>query len=83
MMRPVSEMPLSAARNMVRALRQGGFLPAAPPVSPLRGVLTLVLLGLVFGAVVYLLAVFAVPHLPDLVRLVQKDPPPTQFVRPA
>ena len=78
-----SEAPVSAARNMVRALREGGFFPAKPPVSPIRGIVSVVLVGLVFGAMVYLLAVFAVPHLPDLLRLGQKTPPPAHYMKPA
>ena len=80
MVRWGSEAPLSAARNMVRALREGGFFPAKPPVSPVRGILSVILAGLVFGALVYLLGVFAVPQ---LLKLGQHAPPPAHFVRPA
>ena len=86
---PVSQMTesegclVSGARNMVRALREGGFFAAKPPASPARRVVTTVLIGLVFGALAYLFGVFVVPQLPNLLKLGQKTPPPAHYMKPA
>jgi|GEM_PF-3608567 len=67
---------------MVRALRESGTLGEAPAPSPRRRLILTLLLAAAFGASAYLLAIWVVPHLPDLMRLGSKPPSLGNFVRP-
>ena len=73
---------MSAARNMVRALRDSGTFTAPLPEAERTRVLTLSIIAATFGAMAYVAGVFAVPQLPNLVRSMQPHPPAAHFVKP-
>lgn len=73
---------MTGARNMVRALRDSGVLTAPLPATERTRVLTTSVMAAAFGAVAYIGAVYAIPQLPNLVRMVQKPPAVAHFVKP-
>jgi hypothetical protein len=73
---------MAGARNMVRALRDSGLLTAPLPETERARLLTTSVMAAAFGAVAYIAAVYAIPQFPNLVRMVQKPPAETHFVKP-
>jgi hypothetical protein len=67
---------------MVRAMRESGTLGEAPAPSPRSRMLLTLILAAAFGASAYLLAIWAVPHLPELTHIGSKPATLATFVRP-
>jgi hypothetical protein len=72
---------MTAARNMVRALRDAGVLDAATPAARQRRLVILVLVGTVLGAMIVALGALVMPHL-DLGHLGSHPAPLRNFVKP-
>ena len=68
-----------SARNMVRNLRDSGALASKPPAPEWRASAVFFVSALVFGALVYLGAAYA---LPGAMKLVEKKPVAVAYARP-
>jgi hypothetical protein len=73
---------MSAARNMVRALRDSGTLAAPLPEVERHRILTMSIIAAAFGAMAYVGGMFALPQLPNLMRSIQPPAPTVHFVKP-
>lgn len=60
-------------------LRSSGSLEAEPQSGPLRSAIVLIGSALIFGAVIYLGAVFGAPA---LMKAMEKQPVPVSYAKP-